>query len=88
LWGVEAVKRISLFLVTLCIILCTWISPTFAASYTWEKIGPVNNDTKVYLSPNYLADKTIYALAAEELYTSVDAGLSWRLVSGAMKTDA
>ena len=75
-------KKIVVSLVSMCLILCLWGTPSLAASFEWERSGPDNSNAFVYLSPRYQTDNTIYALSSDRLYTSVDGGNTWRVVSG------
>lgn len=47
------------------------------AGYSWEKIG-MDVNAKIYVSPSYEQDKSLYALVDNNLYRSLDEGITWK----------
>ena len=73
-------KKLITCFVFLCV-LCLWALPAGAAtSFYWDKTD-LSGNARVYLSPTYNSDESIYALVAEKVYVSQDQGGTWKLIS-------
>ncbi|OPX91365.1 MAG: hypothetical protein A4E53_00710 [Pelotomaculum sp. PtaB.Bin104] len=66
-------------LLFLLVIVCMWCQPAHAG-YSWEKIS-MDVNAKIYVSPLYEQDKSLYALVNNNLYLSLDEGITWKKIN-------
>ena len=73
-------KKIFVFTVFL-IIFAFWSNAAYA-EYSWEKAS-MDSSSKIYISPSYEQDLTLFLLSNQALYRSLDEGKTWLKISTA-----
>ncbi len=68
-------KRI-LSLIVLMIIVFSASAGTASAELRWSKLG-FDSESKIYISPGYEKDHSLFALVDKDLYLSIDEGENW-----------
>jgi hypothetical protein len=51
-----------------------------SAELTWDKLG-LDSDTRIYISPGYEQDHSLFSLVDKDFYLSVDEGKTWNKTS-------
>lgn len=60
----------------ICLVFICAFTDIAEAETVWNKIG-MDNDTQLFVSPNYEQDKSLFCLSDNNLYLSIDDGYTW-----------